>query len=135
MIKNIYYLIAGILSILFAFTHALNSNNTLLRLIDSSNIDLAARTTIFYVWHIITAENLVFGIIFIVMAFYKNQTKVKFTAFLIAILIFARWIVIFGSTLLKNVNAVADTLVDSIAIIVFTALIILGTRKKENIQY
>ncbi len=134
MIKNIYYLIVGILSILFSFTHALNGNNSILRLLDSSSIDLASKTTIFYVWHIITVENLVFGIIFIVMAFYKNQSKVKFTAFLIAVIMFARWIVIFGSTLLKNINAVADTLIDTIAIIVFIALTILGTRIKENIQ-
>lgn len=134
MVKNIYYLIVGILSILFSFTHALNGNNTILKIVDSSNFDLDSKTTIFYVWHIITVENLIFGIIFIVMAFYKNQVEVKLTAWLIAILIFVRWIVILGSTLLKNINNVGNTLIDSIAILVFITLIILGTRKKEKLQ-
>jgi len=133
MVSNIYYLIAGILSILFSLTHALNGSNSILRLIDSSNIDLSSKTTIFYVWHIITVENLTFGIFFIIMAFYKNQSKVKFTALLIAIIIIARWIVITGSTLVKNVNGVGDILVDSFAIFVFVTLIILGSRKQEKI--
>ena len=132
MIKNIYYLIVGILSILFSFTHALNGNNSILRIVDLSNIDSASKTTVFYVWHIITVENLLFGIIFIVMAFYKEQSKIKFTAWFIAIIITARWLVILGSTLLRNVNAVTDTLVDSIAIFVFITLIILGAIKKEK---
>ena len=132
MIKNIYYLIVGILSILFSFTHALNGNNSILRIVDLSNIDSASKTTVFYVWHIITVENLLFGIIFIVMAFYKEQSKIKFTAWFIAIIITARWLVILGSTLLRNVNAVTDTLVDSIAIFVFITLIILGAIKKRR---
>jgi hypothetical protein len=96
------------------------------------NINL--KTIIFYVWHIISVENLIFGIAFLTMGFYKNQSKIKFTAWLIAIIIFARWGVIFGSTLLKNINGIADTLTDSVAIIVFVTLIILGTMKKEKIQ-
>ena len=64
------------------------------------------------------------------MSIYKDLSKVRFTAWMIAFIIIARWVVIFGSTLFKNKNGVADTLTDSIAIIVFVGLIILGTRKK-----
>ncbi len=134
MVINTYYLIVGILSIIFSFTHALNGHNSILRIIDSSNIDMTSQTTIFYVWHIITIENLIFGIGFIAMAFYKKQSRIKFTAWLIAIIMIAWWGVIFGSTLVKNNNGIAGTLVDSIAIIVFVTLIILGIRKKEKIQ-
>ncbi len=133
MIKNIYFLVAGILSILFSFTHALNGANTVLSQIDSANIDSALKITIFYVWHIITVENLIFGLVFIFMAFYKKQSNIKFTAWFIAAIIIARWIVIFGSTLIRNVDALTDTLVDSIAMFVFVTLIILGARKKEKI--
>ncbi|MEW6194288.1 MAG: hypothetical protein AB1521_03915 [Bacteroidota bacterium] len=135
MITNTYFLIVGILSILFSFTHALNGKNTVLSKIDSSNIDSTLKIIIFYVWHIITVENLLFGIIFIGMAFYKNQSKVKFTAWFIAIIIIARWTVIMGSTLLLNVGAITDTLIDSVAILIFVTLIILGARKKEKIQF
>jgi hypothetical protein len=134
MFVNIYYLIVGILSILFSFTHALNGHQTILKIVDSGNMDITSKVTIFYVWHIITIENLIFGIAFIAMAFYKNQSKIKFAAWLIAIIIIARWGVILVSTLLKNTSGITGTLIDSIAIIVFVTLIILGTIKKNKVQ-
>ena len=131
VIKNYYYLIAGILSILFSFTHAWNGQATILPIVNASNIDLATKTTLFYVWHIITAENFGFGVSFLIMAFYKDLSKVKFTAWLIAVMIIARWVVVFGSTLFKNTNGLADTLSDLIAILIYVGLIILGTRVQE----
>ena len=134
MIVNIYYLIVGVLSVLFSFTHALNGQQTTLKLMGSSNLDIASKSTIFYVWHVITIENLIFGIAFIAMAFYKDQPKIKFTAWLIAIMIIARWGVVFFSTLLNNASGITGTLIDSIAIVVFVALIILGTIKKDKVH-
>jgi hypothetical protein len=132
VIKNYYYLIVGILSILFSFTHAWNGQTTVLSIINASNIDLVTKTTIFYVWHILTAENLIIGVAFLVMAFYKDLSKVKFTAWFIAVIMIARWGIIFGSTLFKNINYLTDTLTDLIVIIIYVGLIILGTIKKEE---
>jgi hypothetical protein len=126
---NVFYLIVGVLSILFSFTHGWNGQTGILHSIDVVGIDAISKTTVFYVWHIITAENLIFGIAFLVMAFYKDASKVKFAAWMIAIIIMARWGVILGSILLKNIDGLGSTLMDSIAIIVFAGLIILGTRK------
>ena len=134
VIKNYYYLIVGILSILFSFTHAWSGQATVLPIINASNIDLAAKTTNFYVWHILTVENFIFGVSFLVMAFYKDLSKVKFTAWFIAVIMVARWGVIFGSTLFKNINGLTDTLTDLIVIIIYAGLIILVTRKKDEIQ-
>ena len=75
MIKNYYYLIVGILCILFSFTHVWNGQTTVLPIVNASNIDLATKTTFFYIWHILTAENFVFGVSFLVMAFYKDLSK------------------------------------------------------------
>lgn len=130
MIKNYYYLIVGILSILFSFTHAWNGQTSFLPIINASDIDLESKTTIFYIWHIITFENLIFGVAFLVMSFCKDLSKVKFTAWMIALIMIFRWVVIFGSTLFKNKNSIKDILIDAIAIIVLVGLIILGTRKK-----
>ncbi|TYQ26218.1 hypothetical protein PseudUWO311_13235 [Pseudanabaena sp. UWO311] len=132
MIKNYYYLIVGILSIVFSFTHSWNGQATVLPIVNTSSIDLSTKTTIFYVWHILTAENFIFGIAFLVMAFYKDLSKVKFTAWFIAVIIIARWGVISGSTLFKNINGFTDTWSDSIAIIIYVGLIILGTRIKDR---
>jgi hypothetical protein len=67
------------------------------------------------------------------MAFYKDLSKVKFAAWIIAIIMISRWGVIFCSTLFTNKNALADTLLDLIVIIIYVGLIILGTRIKDKI--
>ena len=131
---NSYYLIVGILSILFSFTHAWNGQTTVLPIIDTSNIDLATKTMNFYVWHILTAENFIIGISFLGMAFYKDMSKVRITAWFIAIIMIARWGVIFGSTLFRNITDLTGTLTDLIVIIIYVGLIILGTRKKDRVQ-
>jgi hypothetical protein len=133
MIKNYYYLTVGILSILFSFTHAWNGQTAALPIVNISNLDLSTKTTIFYIWHILTAENFIFGVSFLVMAFYKDLSKVKFTAWFIAVIMISRWGVIFCSTLFNNKNGLADTLIDLIVIIVYVGLIILGTRIKDKI--
>lgn len=130
---NIYFLIVGILSILFSITHALNGHAAVLPLIERADLGIATKTTIFYVWHIITMENLIFGIAFLIMSFYKDSAKVKFAAWIIAIIILVRWVVIFGSTLLKDINGINNILIDSAAIIIFVGLIILGIRRSRNL--
>ena len=133
MIKNYYYLIAGILTILFSLTHALNGHTTVLPVIDASSIEQSTKTTVFYVWHIISVENLVYGIAFILMSLVRDFSKVRFTAVLVAVIMVARWAVIFGSVAYKQSNSLMDNLVDLIVIILYVALIILGTRKKEKL--
>jgi hypothetical protein len=133
MIRNYYYLIVGFFSILFSFTHALNGQTTVLPLVNANSIDLSTKTIIFYVWHILTAENFIFGVSFLIMAFYKDLSKVKFAAWIIAIIMISRWGVIFCSTLFANKNALTDTLLDLIVIIIYVGLIILGTRIKDKI--
>jgi len=51
---------------------------------------------------------------------------------MIAIIMIARWCVIFGSTLFKNINGIAETLTDIIVIIIYVGLIISGTRVTQS---
>jgi hypothetical protein len=132
-VKNYYYLVVGLLSILFSFTHAWNGQTVVLPMVDASNIDLSTKTTVFYIWHIISVENFTFGISFLLMAFYKDLSKVKFVAWLVAVVMIARLGVILGSTLLNNPNDLASTLTDLIAIIIFVGLILLGARKEDEL--
>ena len=133
MIKNYYYLIVGVLAILFSFTHAWNGETSVLPLIDASSIDLNTKTTIFYVWHIITCENLVFGIAFLIMALYRDLSKVRFAAWMIIAIMIARWGVILVITLSNNKNGLKETLTDLVVIIIYVGLIILGTKVKNKI--
>lgn len=134
MVKNYYYLVAGILAGIFSVTHALNGKNRVLPSLDVPSITVETRTIFFYVWHIITAENLLFGIAFLIMAFQKNLSKVRYAASIFAILLLVRWIVIFTATLLYIPGGVKNILVDTIAIAIFVSLIILGTKVKDKHQ-
>ena len=131
-ISNIYYLIAGVLAVLFAVTHALNGQSTVLPELNIEAITLDTRIVFTYVWHIITAENLVFGLAFLLMALQKERSKVRFAAWLIVSLLLIRLAVILGITAALDISALGTTLIDSIAIAVYAGLIVLGTRVKKQ---
>lgn len=131
-VRNFYYLVAGVLAILFAITHAWNGQSAVLPTLGLSAISMETRTVFTYVWHVITAENLVFGIAFIFMAFHSERSKIRFAAWTIVSLVIIRLIVILGITAFHDVSALADTLIDSIAIVIYAAIIILGIRMKNK---
>jgi len=131
-IKNYYYLVAGILAILFSITHAWNGQSIVLPSLNVDKISADTKTTFIYVWHIITAENMLFGLSFLFMSVHKDLSKVRFAAWMIAILMIVRLIVILGGTLLYNASGLKNTLIDSIAIVIYVSLIVLGTRVKDK---
>ena len=106
-VRNYYYLIAGVLAVLFAFTHAWNGQSAVLPTLDISPISVDTQTVFTYVWHIITAENLVFGIAFIFMSFQSERSKIRFAAWMIAAILIVRLMVILGVTALLDVSALA----------------------------
>ncbi len=132
MTKNIYYFILGLLSILFAFTHYQSGQNSTLQQLDTSTISNATRTTLITVWHIITAENLIFGLTFLAMAFSDNMSKVRSTAQLIGTLLMARLTVIIIGVINHNSSDFNSVIYDVIAIIVFVVLVVLGTQVKDE---
>ncbi|MGZ9586611.1 hypothetical protein [Paenibacillus marinisediminis] len=131
-IRNFYYLIAGILVILFAVTHAWNGQSTVLPMLHVSAIAMDTQIVFKYVWHIITAENLVFGIVFIFMSFQSERSKIRFAAWTIVSLLIVRLMVILGITAFHDISALTDTLLDSIAIVIYVAFIILGISMKKK---
>ncbi|MFT9846956.1 hypothetical protein [Aneurinibacillus sp. REN35] len=131
-VRNFYYLIAGVLAVLFAVTHAWNGQSAVLPMLDSGAISMDTRVVFTYVWHIITAENLVFGIAFIFMSFQSEQSKIRFAAWMITAILIVRLMVIVGITALLDVSALTDTFIDMIAIVLYVALIILGTTMKKK---
>ncbi|KGE17286.1 hypothetical protein PWYN_21935 [Paenibacillus wynnii] len=131
-IKNYYYLIAGVLAILFAVTHAWNGQSAVLPMLFVNDIAMDTRIIIRYVWHIITTENLVFGIVFIILSFQSDRSKIQSAAWTIASLLLVRLMVILGVTAFYDVSSLTDTLIDSIAILIYVAFIILGIRMKKK---
>jgi len=134
MIRNYFYLIVGLLCILFAVTHTLNGVETSLSSLDNAQIENNTKLVFTYVWHIIGIENFVFGIALLIMAFRKNLLKVKFTAWLIIVVLTMRWIVITYFTVWNNNGNFKQIIPDTIAIFVVIILLLLGTKVKERIS-
>lgn len=131
-VRNFYFLTAGLLAILFAFTHAWNGQSTVLPVLHVSAIAMDTQTIFMYVWHIITAENLTFGCVFIFMSFQSERSKLHFAAWTIVSLLLVRLLVILGITALQDISALRDTLIDSIAIVIYVIFIIMGIRRKPR---
>ena len=134
MIKNYYYLVVGVLCVLFAVTHTLNGIATNLQILSDSVIENSAKVAFTYVWHIIGIENLVFGIALFIMAFQKNLSRVKFTTWLIIMILAIRWIVISVFTLSNSISNVMQLIPDTVAIFVVIALLLFGTKVKDKIS-
>lgn len=134
MIRNYFYLIVGLLCILFAVTHTLNGMVTTLPILDNIEIENNTKVAFTYVWHIIGIENFVFGIALLIMAFRKNLLEVKFAAWLIIVILTMRWIVITFFTLLNNNGNLKQLIPDTVAIFVVIILLLLGTKVKERIS-
>lgn len=128
---NYYYIIAGLLAILFSVTHEINGHNNAIPAQFSGALDIHTVTTFKYIWHIITAENLIFGITFIAMAFYKERKGMRFIAWLICVILVARLLVITVTTIAISGCQINDIMIDIIAIVAYVAIILLGTRMKK----
>jgi len=133
MVKNYFYLIVGVLCILFAVTHTLNGVSTTLQALDNSVIDDNVKVAFTYVWHIIGIENLVFGIALITMAFQKSLSKVMFATWLIIAILALRWIVISAFTLMSSSGGIMHILPDTVAILVVITLLVLGTNVRDKV--
>lgn len=134
MVKNYFYLIAGLLCIVFAVTHTLNGTSTVLPVLDEVGMEDGIKTSFTYVWHIIGVENLVMGIALLVMAFQRNPSRVTFTAYLFIAILAVRWLTIAAFTLLNDSDSATQLLPDTIAILVTVGLLLFGTRVKPRIS-
>lgn len=131
MVKNYFYLVVGLLCILFAVTHTLNGSATILSALDVAGIDPATKNIFTYVWHIIGAENLVFGVALLIMAFQRSMAKTRFASLIIISILVLRWVVIAFFTLNSGITF-TDLLPDTIAIFVVIVLMLFGIRVKDK---
>lgn len=131
-IRNPYYFIAGILAILFAVTHAWNGQSVELPKLDIEAVSVDTRIVFTYVWHIITAENLIFGLAFLMMSIVREPLKVNFAAGMFASILLVRLLVILGVTTILDASALGSTLLDSIAIVIYLGLLLLGIKMRNK---
>jgi uncharacterized membrane protein len=131
-IKNYYYLVAGILAIIFSVSHIWNGQNVVLPTLNVVATPIDTKTMFIYVWHIVSGENILFGVVFLLMSVHRDLSKVRFTAWIIVFVMIVRWIIILGSTLAYNAKGFGNTWMESLAFTVFISTIILGIRVKNK---
>jgi len=131
MVKNVFYLIAGLLLVVLAVTHTLFGLETALPILHGSDIDIGTITVFTFQLHMIGAQDLLYGIAALIMAFQKDMTKVKFVALLLTTILIARWGIMALVTVVYG-NIGTDLLTSSIAFLVVIILLLLGVRKKDK---
>lgn len=129
-IENIYYFIVGCLCILSAISHSLNGIHSSLPVINNANISTGIMVEFNYLWHIIGAENLIFGIILVIMAFYKKEKQSKIAIWLIISILSIRSIIIIICTNFIGDLNLSSIIIDSVVILLIICLLIIGLRKK-----
>jgi len=128
MVRNYFYLTAGLLFVFLATTHTWFGLETALPILHGSNIDISTITVFTFQLHMIGVQDLIYGATAILMAFQKRMEMVKFTALVIIAIMLARWVVMAFVTIVHNAGGLTDLLTSSIAFLVLIILLFLGTR-------
>lgn len=124
--KNYYFLVAGIIIFLSSITHALNGQRTVLAELESTSLGEGTLTIFRYIWHIITAENLIFGVALLWMGFAMYRVRIRFTVWLIATVLLTRWMVILLFTLAYDPSGISGFLIDGVVILLLVIILLLG---------
>ena len=132
-IVNYYFFIAGLLFCLFALGHATFGHENVLNYALNTDLSSAVKAAIFYAWHIPTGENLIFGVIFLYMAFLKDQSKALITAVTIFAINIARIFIYLGSTYSLNNAEMASTIPTVLIMLGVFTLFYFGIRKCLNV--
>ncbi len=133
MIRNYFYLIVGFICLLSSITHTLNGLNTSLSILSDSIIDTDTQVVFTYIWHIIAAENIVFGMALLIMAFHKNRMTGKYIVWFIIAILAVRWVTITSVTLLNNFSNITKLIPESLVMWLIIILLWLGSKKKEKV--
>ena len=133
--KNWFYFIAGVILGLGAISHTFAYGVGVgFPILHSSNLDPHTISVFTFNHHMIGIIDLFFGTVLIFMAFQKSVEKVKLTAWLITVIIFARWIIMILTyiIIMPDTSYVMDLLTSSIAFLAMLVLLLLGTIVKEK---
>lgn len=128
--KNVFYLIAGLLLVVFAVTHTLFGLETALPILHDSDIDIGIISIFTFQLHMIGAQDLLYGIAAIIMAFQKDMSRVKFVACLLVAVLSVRWAIMALVTVAYG--NIADILTSSIAFLILITLLFLGIKAKNK---
>ncbi|MDO4764306.1 MAG: hypothetical protein Q4A00_08010 [Flavobacteriaceae bacterium] len=88
-----------------------------------------------YIWHIIAGENIVFGIVLLILAINKNVVNDKLTVWFVMAVLMVRWVIIIitYSILSNNISDITILIPESIVMWVLIILLWFGLKKKNKI--
>lgn len=135
MVRNYFYLIVGFICLLSAFTHAIGGLSSVFPNLTTSIIEPNTKVIFTYIWHIIAGENIVFGIVLLILALNKNVVNDKLTVWLIMAVLIVRWVIIIITYFILSNNISDITILIPESIVMWGLIILLwfGLKKKSKI--
>lgn len=135
MVRNYFYLIVGFICLLSAFTHTIGGLSSVFPNLTTSIIEPNTKVIFTYIWHIIAGENIVFGIVLLILALNKNVVNDKLTVWLIMAVLIVRWIIIIITYFILSNNISDITILIPESIVMWGLIILLwfGLKKKSKI--
>ncbi|GJQ04839.1 hypothetical protein [Capnocytophaga canimorsus] len=135
MVRNYFYLIVGFICLLSAFTHAIGGLSSVFPNLTTSIIEPNTKIIFTYIWHIIAGENIVFGIVLLILALNKNVVNDKLTVWLIMAVLIVRWVIIIITYFILSNNISDITILIPESIVMWGLIILLwfGLKKKSKI--
>ena len=132
--RNWFYFFVGLVGVFSAVTHTMDGLVTELPALNNSNLEYIKQAVFAFNYHIVAADHLVLGITLIVMAFQKNMAIVKFAAWLVIAIMFARAVVciITVITVLNDSGNAGTFWIPAIANTICVILLLLGTKVKSK---
>ncbi|WP_172919595.1 hypothetical protein [Capnocytophaga canis] len=135
MVRNYFYLIVGFIYLLSAFTHTIGGLSSVFPNLTTSIIEPNTKVIFTYIWHIIAGENIVFGIVLLILALNKNAVNDKLTVWLIMAVLIVRWVIIIITYFILSNNISDITILIPESIVMWGLIILLwfGLKKKSKI--
>jgi len=130
--RNVFYLIAGLLFVLLSVTHTWFGLETALPILHGSHIDNSTIAVFTFQLHMIGIQDLFYGVAAIIMSFQRDMARVRFAARLLTAILLGRWVIMTLVTIIYDTNNIMNLLTASIAFLILIILLVLGAKVKNN---
>lgn len=133
-VHNYYYLAAAVLSVLAALGHAIYTHQLVLPQLEASNLDRFGQDSNFMSWHLSTSTSIVSAIGLFIMTVYRNrQATIPLVALVVGINA-GRYLIFLGMTFFRNGELFRDALPNTLFMLVYLGVMLLGIRYEKRRQ-
>lgn len=131
-VHNYYYLAAAVLSVLAALGHAVYTNQLILPQLEGSDLKMLTQDANFMSWHLSTSTSVVSAIGLFIMTIYRNREATIPLVALVAGINAGRYLIFLGMGFFRNGELFQDALANTLFMLVYLGVMILGIRYERG---